>query len=407
MAVIEMKKTRRKRKSPNGDGHSWKDKRGYWNLRLTIGYDADGKIRSKYFAAKSQAEVLKKRDEYKEQQKNGICSEFIGITLGEWLDCWYNSYIASKVGVKTRCDYESSIRCYIKPKIGRIKLTELKCFHIQQFYNDLLENGSLRKKGEGLSVKTVRNVHIALHRALEQAINNDLLIKNPARGVNLPKLSKNMRTALTEEEQKKLIEKCFDHPWGMVIFLALFSGMRHGEVLGLTWDDVDFKNNCISINKQVGRVQNFDPNIKSKTLLCSRNKTKTASSTRKIVIASQVMEKLQEYKINQNKRKKEWGEAYNDLNLVFSREDGNYIDQTTLRKFFIATLKKAGLKQITFHELRHTFATRAVENNANIKAVSAILGHANITTTLNIYTHNSKKLQQETMQDMANKLLSA
>lgn len=405
MEVIEMKKTRRKRKSPNGEGSINQNKRGYWRVRLSEGYDDNGKIRFKYFYAKSQKELLKKRDEYKEKKKNGICVEFTGITIGEWLEYWYNNYIVGKVGVKTRCDYESSIRCHIKPKLGRMKLTDMKGFHIQQFYNQLLEKGSLRKKGKGLSPKTVRNIHVALHRALEQAVNNDLILKNPARGVNLPPLDKNTRVALTEEEQKNLMEKCFDDPWGMAIFLDLFSGMRLGEVLGLTWADVDFKNNCISINKQVGRIQNFDENIKSKTVLCSRNKTKTLSSTRTIAIALQVMTKLSEYKINQDKHKKKWKEAYNDLNLVFCREDGNYIDQTTFRKFYIATLKKAGIAQKTFHELRHTFATRAVESNSNVKAVSSILGHANITTTLNIYTHDSQKLQQETMQNIAEKFL--
>lgn len=248
-------------------------------------------------------------------------------------------------------------------------------------------------------------MHVAFHRALEQAVNNDLLMKNPARGVKLPKLGKGTRTALTEAEQKNLIKKCFEHPWGTAIFLTLFSGLRLGEVLGLTWKDVDFKDSTISINKQVGRIPNFDPDIKSKTLLCSRNKTKTANSTRTIAIASKVMEKLEQHKIAQDKHKKKWKEAYNNLNLLFCREDGNYIDQTTFRKFYIATLKKAGIGQRTFHELRHTFATRAVESNSNVKAVASILGHANVSTTLNIYTHDSQKLQQETMQNIADKFL--
>lgn len=408
MAVIEMKKTRRKRKNPNGEGCITRDAKGYWHIRLTTDeYKANGKPQYKYFSAKSQSELIKKKDEYKEQKKNGICVEFAGITVSDWLDYWYNNYIVGKVEIKTRCDYESTMRCHIKPKLGRMKLTELKNIHIQQFYNDLLKNGNLRKEGKGLSPKTVRNMHVAFHRALEQAVNNDLLVKNPARGVNLPKLGKGTRTALTEDEQKNLMEKCFDHPWGMAIFLTLFSGLRLGEVLGLTWADIDFENNCISINKQVGRIQNFDENIKSKTVLCSRNKTKTLSSNRTIVIASQVVEKLNEHKIAQNKHKKVWKEAYNNLNLVFCREDGNYIDQTTFRKFYIATLKKAGIAQRTFHELRHTFATRAVENNSNVKAVASILGHVNVSTTLNIYTHDSHKLQQETMQNIADKLLSA
>lgn len=405
MTIVETK-TRKRRRNPNGYGCVRYDKKsGRWVASITTGYNDKGKQKFKNFSSKTQQEVIKKLDVFKEKMKSGVCIEYTNMTLGEWMDYWHENYVAHRVKIKTRCDYESSIRCHIKPRMGKIKLAELKGLQVQQFYNDLSKNGKLIGKGGGLAPKTIKNVHIALHRALEEAVNNDLIMKNPLKGVTLPKQVSKPIEILSLEEQKKLIEKCFDHPWGRAIFVTLFSGMRLGEVLGLTWKDIDFKNNYISISKEVGRIQNFDPNIESKTVLCLRNETKTSSSNRKIAIASQVMEKLQEYKKEQEKQRKEWGNAYNNLNMVFCREDGNLIDPKTFQTFYLKTLKKAEIGHKRFHALRHTFATRALEANSNIKVVSEILGHASIQITLDTYSHVSPALQKDTMQNIADTFL--
>lgn len=388
---------RRKSKSPSGDGHISQDARGYWNIRLTKGYDANGKQLFKYFTAKTKTKLLRKRDEYKEQQRKGLYVEDRQMTLSEWLDYWYENHVVDKVKIKTRCDYECSIRCHLKPKLGRMKLIDLKAMHVQHFYNELFKNGRVDGKG-GLSAKSIRNIHVALHSALEQAVNNDLIIKNPLRGVTLPRQDKKEREALTTEEQKKLVAECFNHPWGTAIFLTLYTGMRLGEVLGLTWKDIDFEKNSISINKQVGRIKNFDPEAKKKTTLSLRNETKTSSSNRKIIVPPMIMEKLAEHKKAQDKHRKRLGKIYNDLNMVFCRENGKIADPKTFSSFFLDTLKKAGLEHKTFHALRHTFTTRAMEANARIEAVSKILGHSNTSITMDVYSHVSSDLQLETMQ---------
>lgn len=403
MAVVENKA--KKRKSPNGEGCVRQDKKtGRWIAAITIGYNSKGQQQFKYFSSKTQKEVVKKLNDYKEQINKGLAVESNQVTVGEWLDCWYENYVVGKVKVKTRCDYESSIRCHIKPHLGRIKLTELKGIQVQQFYNELLKNGRLDKKG-GLSPKTIKNIHVGLHKALEQAVYNDLIVKNPSKGVSLPPQTKKPIEILTPEEQKQLVDKCFEHPWGAVIFLTLYSGMRLGEVSGLTWKDIDFENNTISINKQVGRIQNFDPNIKSKTILCLRNETKTKHSNRVISMHPRIMEKLNEHKITQEKHRKKWKSAYNNLNMVFCREDGNLLDPKTFRTFYLKILAKAGIEHKKFHALRHTFATRAMEANSHVKTVSDILGHASIQITLDTYSHVSQELQQETMQKIVDNFL--
>lgn len=396
MGKNEEDRKKKRNKRANGEGGIYK-KGPYWEAVVTKGYDSNGKQLFKYFSAKTQQEVAKKLRDYITDTQRGTYIEPTKITVGEWLDYWYKSHVIDIVKIKTRCDYESSIRCYIKPHLGGIKLTELKGMQIQEFYNNLLKNGSLRKKG-GLSPKTVRNIHVAFHRALEQAVNDDLIMKNPLRGVTLPSQKGKPIEILTKEEQKKLVDNCGEHPWEMAILLTLYSGMRLGEVTGLTWEDINFESNCIRINKQVGRVQNFTPDAQQKTKLCLRKETKTSSSNRTISIAPVIIERLKEHKTRQDKHITKLGDIYNNLNMVFCREDGNLIDPKTFRTFFINTLDKAGIAKKKFHALRHTFATRALESGINPKTVSQILGHASIKMTLDTYSHVSPELQQEAMQ---------
>lgn len=381
----------------DGEGCIIQKKNGRWEAIATVGYDSEGKQISKYFTSKDRQVAVQKMNNYLVEIQKGTYIEPSKLTVAEWLDYWYENHVVDKVKIKTRCDYESSIRCYIKPKLGGIKLTDLKGMQIQQFYNDLLKNGSLRKKG-GLSPKTVRNIHVPFHLAMERAVNNDMIAKNPLNGVTLPKQNAKPVEILTQEEQKRLVDNCGNRPWEIAILLTLYTGMRLGEVTGLTWDVVNFEKNCITINKQVGRIQKFAPDAEQKTKLCLRNETKTSSSNRTISIDPRIMAKVKEHQAIQEQHIKKWGAVYNNLNMVFCREDGNLIDPKTFRTFFINTLKKAGVEEKKFHALRHTFATRALDSNINAKTVSEILGHSSIKITMDTYSHVSQELQHEAMQ---------
>lgn len=387
----------------NGEGCIRQKQNGYWEAIITIGYDSKGKQLSKYFTAKTRAEVATRMNDYIVEVRKGTYIEPSKQTLAEWLDYWYENHVVDKVKVKTRCDYESSIRCYIKPHLGGIKLTELKGMQVQKFYNYLLEKGSLRKKG-GLSPKTVRNIHVALRMAMEQAVKDDFIAKNPLNAVTLPKQNKVPPKALTPEEQKNLEKQCSEHPWGMVILLTLYTGMRLGEVTGLTWDSIDFEKNLITINKQLGRIQNFEDDAEQKTSLCLRYETKTSSSNRIIAVSSVIMAKLKEYKETQDMHRVKFKAVYNDQNMVFCREDGNYIDPKTFNEFFHKMLTKAGIEIKGFHSLRHTFITRALELGIDPKITASIVGHSSIQMTLDTYSHVSKDLQHSTMQKITDSL---
>lgn len=190
----------------------------------------------------------------------------------------------------------------------------------------------------------------------------------------------------------------------MAILLDLYTGMRRGELLALTWNDIDFEKRTITIKKQLNRLKNFDSNISSKAVLQIQPYTKN-SEERIISISKTMLEKLRKYKIHQDENKSVWDNLYCDKSLIFCRENGNYIDPKTFEDFFKRTLKLAKVENTNVHALRHTFATRSLESNIPVKVVSKILGHANIQITLDTYTHVLPELQEKAMQIISDKFL--
>lgn len=288
----------------NGEGHIYQKKSGKWEAMCTIGYNSAGKQRWKYFTGETKQEALARMHKYKTERERGGYIEPTTMTVEAFLDYWYNNHCINKVKETTRADDESIIRNHLKPYFGKIRLSSLKSHQIQEAYREMEEKGKVKGKKGGLSAKTIRNIHTVFSRALNQACKEGLIFRSPLDSITLPRVSKTSIEILTPEEQKNLEEKCYDHPWGMAIILTLYSGMRLGEVLGLTWADVNLEKNTISINKQLSRLKNFDADVETKTTLGLRNETKTKSSKRIICIASGIMEKLKSYKQEQDAQNK-------------------------------------------------------------------------------------------------------
>lgn len=389
----------------NGEGHIYKKENGKWGAMFLVGYKPTGSPDYKHFTGETQRDAINRMNVFKELFLKGKYIKSSGLTIEEWLDDWYENYSANKVKISTRVNDESIIKNYLKPNFGKTKLDKLKGKNVQSFYNDLQIKGRMDGREGGLSPKTIRNIHITFRRALEQAVKEELIFKNPLSSVSLPRVCKKEIEILTPVEQKDLVRNCNEHPWGMAIILTLYSGVRMGELLGLTWKDVDFEANTIRINKQLSRLKDYEKDAITKTKLCIRPETKTKSSNRVISIVPVIMNKLNEYKIKQEEERKEFGNCYNNFDLVFCRADGWYADPGTFREFYLDTLKKSSISHKTFHALRHTFATRALESGSNIKVVSEILGHSSIQITLDTYSHVSRELQEETMQRIVDNFL--
>ncbi len=393
------------KKRGNGEGCIRLTKEGYWEARIMIGYNNKGKPKYKTFSAKTRNAAAKKLSDFIANQKEFEPDVICQYTVEKWLNKWLADYVAKNVKVSTRVSYEGIVKNQLIPHIGHIKLTELKKTDIEKMYNELLTHGRADGKG-GLGVKTINNVKLCLHKALQTALENEYIIKNPADIAKVPTLKstqtqKKEIEILSKHEQQALMAVCDNSPYGMGIITTLYTGVRMGELLGITWKDIDFTKKTIRISKQVNRLKDYSENAKAKTRLGIQEDTKTKTSNRVISISDILAERLKEYKQEQEEHIKQWGDIYQNLGMVFARDDGYYIDPSTFRDNYKAILKKAGLKSYTFHALRHTFATRALEAGVPIKVVSKILGHASVQITMDTYMHVLPELQNEAMNRIA------
>ena len=393
----------------NGEGSIRHRKDGRWEARITIGRNENGSQKMKYFYGKSRKEVAEKLEAYNNDTRKGIYIEPNKYTLSGWIDEWYKTYVVNRVKPTTQANYHNITNMYIKPYLGQIKLRDLRSAHVQEFYNKLSVGGRTNgDKSKGFRFGSIHCIHRVLRTLLQAAYLNDLIPKNPVsnKRVTLPQKEQDAKiNVLTPEEQKKIESLCVGTRFGTAIMLDLYTGLRRGELLALTWDDVDFENRTLTVNKQLNRLKNFNPNSETKTSLTISDYTKT-SVERKISLSSEIMKMLENYKESELKNKEAFGGVYSDHNLIFCYENGEPLDINVLPRFFKKLLKKAEIKDTKFHTIRHTFATRALEAKIPVKVVSQILGHANIGVTLDTYSHVLSELQDEAMQTITDKFLS-
>ena len=408
----------------NGEGNIRQKKDGRWEARITIGRTESGKQKMKYFYGHTRDEAAAKLNDFLSENQHGTYIEPSKYTVAQWLDEWYNKHVVGSVKLSTRVSYEMIIRQHLKPNFGHYKLKDLGSGTIQSAYNKMLKSGRIIQKktkvkktdkseksgkatNKGLSEKTIRNIHLVLRKALQVAYLNDMIPKNPAADgrVTLPEAPKKKDIRVfTPDEQKAIERACKGERWGMIIILDLYSGMRQGEILALTWNDIDFEKRTIKINKQLSRLKNFNPKIPGKTVLMVQPYTKN-SNDRTISISPAIVDKLKVYKAAEDANKEKWAEAYENNGLVFCREDGHFVEPKTFQEFFKKILKNAGVADGNVHALRHTFATRALEAGIPVKVVSQILGHSSIQITLDTYSHVLPELQDKAMQTITNEFL--
>ncbi|MCL2718786.1 MAG: site-specific integrase [Lachnospiraceae bacterium] len=367
-----------------GDGSIRKRDNGSWEGRYSYIDDDTGKRKTKSVYAPTKNEVKRKLKELINYIDNAPDdSEYIkqnDVTFGGWLDTWMKDYKKNSVRPATYTTYHYCIETHIRPELGDIKLQRLRPDHIQKLLNDMTRGN---KKKAPLASWTVLKVKNIISGALEQAIRNQIIPYNPARATIPPKLEQKEIRILTDEEQKQFLEATVGHRYEALFKLALATGMRRGELLALTWDCIDWKSNSIAVKGSVSRVK--DPDTGESELHYSEPKTK--SSRRQVPILPSIVPVLRAHMERQEAEKAKAGSVWNERTLLFCTNIGTAIEPNKVFSVLNKITESADLPRITFHALRYTFATRMLEAEVPAKVVQDVLGHADVTLTLNTYSH--------------------
>ena len=388
------------KKRANGEGSIFQRKSDkLWVGRVPIGYKPDGSIKMHTVYGQTQKEVKEKLEEAKGNIRNNTFVEPHKITFEQWLDTWLNITMKGSVKDTTWLIYESLIKNHINPEIGGIRLMNLQTSHIQKLYNDKLkggrsdktknkQTGELEQKEGGLSPKTIRHMHQVIKGALDQAMKERFLYFNAASAVKLPKLVKKEMKTLDIEQIKSFLETVrtnkFYNRYYAAYLLELYTGLRRGELLGLRWKDVDFKNCTIKVIQQLVKVG-------SKHIL--RELKTESSQNRVIAITEEVIQALKEHKKNKTADLKLLGYEDTEIKkmlsegLIFTNELGNMLQPRNLLRNFKGALRISGIESIRFHDMRHTFALLSLQQGVDIKTLQSDLGHESIETTLDRYGH--------------------
>lgn len=373
----------------NNQGSIRKRPDGRWEARFIIGYEADGtpKRRSVYAASKSEVKAKLKEvlqqvedDEYVPPQK---------LTVGDWLDEWWKVYCLPFKKHSTCTGYESTIVWHLKPYIGSKQLQTLRAEQVQAVINALV--------AEGKAPSTVRKAYTIMHLAFEQAIVNGILAHNPANRTILPKMEQEEIRFFTLDEQRRFIESLPDNTSGRALYFILGTGMRLAELTGLRWSDI--QEDQFSISQTIRRNRNFDENDPRRTCL-QTSTPKTKAGRRTIPLTPKLKEILAVQRRQQLETRLAAGDKWHPLDLVFTTEVGTPYEGRNLTRTLHRVLREQGIERLGVHALRHTFATRALEAGMDVRTLSEILGHANITLTLQLYAHSTSETKRKAMESL-------
>ena len=374
------------KKRANGEGNIRKRKDGRWEGRFTVGHaPATGKQIIKNVLGKTQAEVKEKLKKALVEAGQVDFTKGGKYTVGAWMDEWFENVAKIKVRPSSHQTYKGYIDNHIKPNIGNIPLERLTTMDLQKFYRKLLAKGRVeriesKEQPKGLSAKTVRNINQVISSAMDLAVAQKIIPANPANACELPKVEhQEMQTIPAEQLQAFLTEARATGIYEMY-YIELATGLRRGELLGLKWSDIDWKNGVIKVHRQVARVNG---EIVEAPL-------KTKNSYRAVSISPQAIEVLREQKRKTN-------DTY-----VFPSPNGGPISPDSVNNMLKRVLERAGIPKVRFHDLRHTFATIALQNGVDIKTVSGMLGHFSAGFTLDTYAHVTTTAQKEAAQTMGN-----
>ena len=373
------------KKRANGEGSIRKRSDGRWEARYTLGIDPKtGKQIQKSVYGKTQKEVRQKLTAITAEIDDGTYMDIPRLKTADWLNTWVTEYIGN-VKSSTRKSYQDHVRLNIIPYIGNVPLSKVTAAMIQQMYNEL-------QAEKELSPKTIKNVHGVLHRALEQAQKMGYIRSDPLAAVTLPRIERKQIKPLEDEELSAFLKEIRGNPYELVYFVTVFTGLRQGEVLGLTWDCVNFEKQTLLINKQHGKKKG------TREYCFSSLKN---DRPRVIKAADGVMDALKKQQLRQQRWAARLKDGWdNPDNLVFTTETGRYLCNQTVYLAFKKIVRRLHLDATRFHDLRHTYAVNSLKSGDDIKTVQENLGHQTAAFTLDVYAHATNSMKRESANRM-------
>jgi integrase len=369
--------SRTRKRRANGEGSVfWDKRRRRWIAEVST-IDPTGKPKRVARSAKTQAEALRLLKQLRRLADEGLLTSGRPPTVAQFLAQWLEGQ-RHALRPRTWEGYESVIRTRLVPELGRLRLDGLTPAHLAAAYDRLL--------GRGLSPKSVLNTHRLLHRALSDAVRWGMLVRNPCDLVDPPRAQRPAVRALDAEEVARLLAACTGDDLGPLVTVAVLTGLRQGELLGLTWDDIDLERGELRVMRAVQRVRGRGLVVVP---------PKTASSRRLVPLPPQAVAALREQRRRQAEARLKAGPAWADGNWVFTTALGLPYHPSDVAHRFQRLLEHAGLPRLRFHDLRHTTASLLLGEGVHPKVVASLLGHSTIQITLDTYSHVTPGLARQ------------
>ena len=380
-----------KKKRGPGQGNIRQRANGLYEARVTVGVKPDGSPKRQSFYGKTEKEVFTKMTAALSEMHKGTYVEPTELTVGQWLDSFMETYKKPSVKPTTYQLYRTQA-AHIRRVLGAYKLKDLRAINVQQFIVVL--------QAQKLANSTIRSIVQLLWASLEKAVENDIIVKNVAHRVSLPAKEKKEIQVLSPEEQATFTEAAKSYRMGSLFILDLCTGLRVGELLALHWEDIDF-------DKKLLRVKGTWISLKNDTTGKWYNTIgtpKTKSSYRDVPLQPVAIKLLHDIKKQQSEEMLRAGAAYERNDLVFCSKLGKIADERDVRDVFIKVCKKANIKTgvdgLHVHCLRHTFATRGLENGISMRVMQDLLGHATFKETADTYSHVLPDTREEEMKKL-------
>ncbi|WMJ79573.1 site-specific integrase [Clostridium sp. MB40-C1] len=376
-----------------------KNGKEYFRVTASIGRDSNGKLIRKEFYGKSKKEAEEKRDTYLLGIKNGLNVDYKNATLGTLMHIWLFEVVrvSNKIKPSSFQRYEGIYRNYVKnSEIYGLKVSDLKGIQLQRYYNSLYENGK--------SSNVIKNLNKLLKTFFNYAIDEGYILRNPCSGkkIVIPGGNEHKEKEISifsNNEIHALKNILGGHRLKALILLALGTGLRQGELLGLKWADINMTNMELKVERSIKQVNiiSADGSKEYKTIVQS---PKSKNSIRTVPIPSSLIPILKTHATLQKQERFKAGASYIETDFIFTTELGKTIDAKNLTRSYQRLLKKAKIKYKKFHSLRHTYATKLFEANVPLKTVQTLLGHSSISITADIYTHVMPKEKNEAVEKL-------